>query len=240
MADASAPMAHGRIVPWFLGDRAMEILGYQDWWICEHLLAQRHVVFVVAGWPAIGMGHVYRALMLAHEITSHKVSCVCTRQSELAVERLAEKDYPILRQGEEGEAQFLAGQEENGKILLCDQGQAVISRPEPQPQKLLPCLRRGGLVVLGKGPVQQAAVVVPVVGIVQGHADQQAAAPAGGREILTPGMSLMEVKAADAIPFWLARLLSANGIRQTTFSKYGEAYKSILAESMDERRICNV
>ncbi|MBO4301204.1 MAG: cytidine 5'-phosphate N-acetylneuraminic acid synthetase [Desulfovibrio sp.] len=101
LADASAPLAHGRIVPWFLGDRAMEILGYQDWWICEHLLAQRHVVFVVAGWPAIGMGHVYRALMLAHEITSHKVSFVCTRQSELAVERLAEKDYPILRQGEE-------------------------------------------------------------------------------------------------------------------------------------------
>ena len=101
LADAARPLVHGRVVPWFLGDRALEIQGYQDWWICERLLAQRHVVFVVAGWPAIGMGHVYRALMLAHEITSHKVSFVCTRESELAVERIAERDYPITRQGEE-------------------------------------------------------------------------------------------------------------------------------------------
>ena len=65
-------------------------------------------------------------------------------------------------------------------------------------------------------------------------------APAGGREILLPGMSLMEIKAADAIPFWLARLLGENAIRQTTFSKYGEAYKTILAESREERGICYV
>ena len=32
------------------------------------------------------MGHVYRALMLAHEISNHKITFVCTSQSELAVE----------------------------------------------------------------------------------------------------------------------------------------------------------
>ena len=91
----------GKIVPYFLNDRAIEIQGYQDWWICEHLLQRRHVVFVVAGWPAIGMGHVFRALMLAHEITNHKISFVCTRESELAVESIARKDYKIVRQGDE-------------------------------------------------------------------------------------------------------------------------------------------
>ncbi len=101
LANAQSPLVPGRVVPWFLGDRAIEIQGYQDWWICERLLERRHMVFVVAGWPAIGMGHVFRALMLAHEITSHKVSFVCTRESELAVERIAEKDYPIIRQGDE-------------------------------------------------------------------------------------------------------------------------------------------
>ena len=65
-------------------------------------------------------------------------------------------------------------------------------------------------------------------------------APAGGREILPPGMSLMEVKAADAIPFRLARLLGENGIYQTTFSKYGEAYKTIFAEGREERERCYV
>ena len=55
--------------------------------------------------------------------------------------------------------------------------------------------------------------------------------PAGGREILERGESLMEIKAAQAIPLWLVELLDRNGIRQTSFSKYGEAYKTILAET---------
>ena len=71
-------------VPYFLNDRAMEINSYQDWWLCERLLTQRRVVFVVAGYPAIGMGHVFRSLMLAHEIANHKVFFVCTKESELA------------------------------------------------------------------------------------------------------------------------------------------------------------
>ena len=50
-----------RTVPYFLNDRAMEINSYQDWWLCERLLTQRRVVFVVAGYPAIGMGHVFRS-----------------------------------------------------------------------------------------------------------------------------------------------------------------------------------
>ena len=60
-------------------------------------------------------------------------------------------------------------------------------------------------------------------------------APAGGRPILLPDQSLMEIKAADAIPFWLVELMSRNAIRQTTFSKYGEAYQTILAESMTDK-----
>ena len=90
-----------RVIPYFLDERAIEIQNYQDWWICERLLERRHVVFVVAGYPAIGMGHIFRALMLAHEITSHKITFVCTRESELAVESVARKDYRVVRQGGE-------------------------------------------------------------------------------------------------------------------------------------------
>lgn len=90
-----------KIVPYFLKEQAIEILGYQDWWICERLLRRRHVVYVVAGYPAIGMGHVYRALMLAHEINNHRITFVCTRNSELALESVAARDYPVVRQGTE-------------------------------------------------------------------------------------------------------------------------------------------
>ena len=42
-----------------------------------------------------------------------------------------------------------------------------------------------------------------------------------GQSILRPGQSLMEIKAAHAIPLWLVSALSHAGIRQTSFSKYG-------------------
>ena len=87
-----------RTVPYFLNDRAIEINSYQDWWICEKLLARRKLLFVVAGYPAIGMGHVYRALMLAHEIADHSIQFLCTGESELAVRSIAERDYKTLTQ----------------------------------------------------------------------------------------------------------------------------------------------
>lgn len=92
-AAALAPGATPRVMPYFLNDRAIEINSYQDWWLCEKLLERRHIVFVVAGYPAIGMGHVFRALMLAHEISDHKITFLCTRDSELAVKNIAARDY---------------------------------------------------------------------------------------------------------------------------------------------------
>ena len=53
--------------------------------------------------------------------------------------------------------------------------------------------------------------------------------PAGGQRILPEGESLMEIKAAAALPLWLVSELDTLGIYQSTFSKYGEAYKAILA-----------
>lgn len=53
--------------------------------------------------------------------------------------------------------------------------------------------------------------------------------PAGGRRILPEGESLMEIKAAAALPLWLVSELDTLGIYQSTFSKYGEAYTAILA-----------
>ncbi len=62
----------------------------------------------------------------------------------------------------------------------------------------------------------------------------QLTSPVGGRKLLPRGYSLMEIKAAAAIPLWLVALLSRKSIRQSTFSKYGEAYKIILAEDRRE------
>lgn len=58
---------------------------------------------------------------------------------------------------------------------------------------------------------------------------------AGGEDILAEGMSLMEIKAANAMPLWLVDQLNALKIRQTSFSKYGNAYKSYISEKGEIR-----
>lgn len=47
---------------------------------------------------------------------------------------------------------------------------------------------------------------------------------AWGTALLEPGMVLMELKAQDSIPLWMAHTLSRLGIQKTSFSKYGTAY----------------
>lgn len=48
-----------------------------------------------------------------------------------------------------------------------------------------------------------------------------------GNPILSDGKTLMEIKTVDSIPLWMTRVLSENKIYQTSFSKYGNAYKQI-------------
>ena len=49
-----------------------------------------------------------------------------------------------------------------------------------------------------------------------------------GKRILTDGFTVMELKTPEVIPLWMIRLLSENRIYKTSFSKYGEAYKSMI------------
>ena len=57
-------------------------------------------------------------------------------------------------------------------------------------------------------------------------------APPVGRQLLDPDESLLEIKAADALPLWLVRALDQQNIRQVSFSKYGLAYETGLARSL--------
>lgn len=57
-----------------------------------------------------------------------------------------------------------------------------------------------------------------------------------GHSLLEPGITLMEVKISGAMPLWMSRFLSRNGIRKITYSKYGTYYKEhILTGQFTER-----
>lgn len=62
--------------------------------------AGRHVVFVVAGYSDIGMGHVYRTLMLARELEDCRVSFLLTRESEpFAFDHIAARYSVTMQSG---------------------------------------------------------------------------------------------------------------------------------------------
>ena len=49
-----------------------------------------------------------------------------------------------------------------------------------------------------------------------------------GTLLLAPGEAVLEIKASHAMPLWLAEWLSRQGIRQSSFSKYGYLYQTVL------------
>ncbi|MBO5426110.1 MAG: polyphosphate polymerase domain-containing protein [Lachnospiraceae bacterium] len=51
---------------------------------------------------------------------------------------------------------------------------------------------------------------------------------ASGIPILPNNMILMEIKCSGGIPLWMTNLLSKEKIYKTSFSKYGEAYRTII------------
>jgi spore coat polysaccharide biosynthesis predicted glycosyltransferase SpsG/CMP-N-acetylneuraminic acid synthetase len=76
-----------------LDHNLMEIKSYQDWWVCEKLLQRKRIVFRVIGDEEVGMGHIQRALTLAHEITDHEIIFICEVNSQVAVTKLEDFDY---------------------------------------------------------------------------------------------------------------------------------------------------
>ncbi len=52
-----------------------------------------------------------------------------------------------------------------------------------------------------------------------------------GNLLLAPGWTILEVKVQQAVPLWLASILSEGAIRKGSFSKYGEAYRQQLLKA---------
>ena len=57
-----------------------------------------------------------------------------------------------------------------------------------------------------------------------------------GQSLLSPELSLLEVKASGGIPLWLTEHLSSQKIHKQSFSKYGTAYMELLEQHLSESR----
>ncbi len=53
-----------------------------------------------------------------------------------------------------------------------------------------------------------------------------------GTPLLEEGQTLMEIKTSGGIPLWMSQILTQCHIYKTSFSKYGLAYKNMIAEKI--------
>jgi CMP-N-acetylneuraminic acid synthetase/spore coat polysaccharide biosynthesis predicted glycosyltransferase SpsG len=68
---------------------------FEDWSLCEYILQRKKVLFVVSGYDEIGLGHVYRSLLLAGGILSHHLLFLVDRKSQIALQKIGEQHYEV-------------------------------------------------------------------------------------------------------------------------------------------------
>lgn len=76
--------------------RSFDIDTYADFYLCESMLLRRRLVFVVIGYPEVGLGHVYRTLMLANQLVRFDITFVCLPGSELAAKQISSNNYRVV------------------------------------------------------------------------------------------------------------------------------------------------
>ncbi|MED5073197.1 glycosyltransferase [Anoxybacillus geothermalis] len=74
---------------------SIDIDSPMDWWIAEKILKRKKVVIRVDGYKEIGLGHVYRALTLAHNIMDHELIFLMDKQHELGIDIVKQQNFRV-------------------------------------------------------------------------------------------------------------------------------------------------
>jgi spore coat polysaccharide biosynthesis predicted glycosyltransferase SpsG/CMP-N-acetylneuraminic acid synthetase len=98
---ASGSRIGRRVAPLVLsGEEAVDIDTPEDWALCEWYLGRREILFVVAGYPEIGLGHVRNVMTIADDLVRHRVRFLVTSPSELAEKELRSHHFEVHRQAD--------------------------------------------------------------------------------------------------------------------------------------------
>ena len=78
-------------------DESVDIDTYQDWWIAENFLKKQNIVFIVDGDNEIGLGHIYRGIILADQIIfNHNIFFLINENKKIGIKKIKEYNYPIV------------------------------------------------------------------------------------------------------------------------------------------------
>lgn len=74
---------------------AIDIDTIDDWQMCESILKRKKIIFRCDGDKEIGMGHIYRCMTLAYNLTGHEVMFVLNENRKIGVEKIKETFFPF-------------------------------------------------------------------------------------------------------------------------------------------------
>lgn len=100
-------------------NESIDIDSYHDWWIAERELNKKNILIRAEGYSKIGLGHVYRALLLSQNLNEHNVYLVTSKYSDLAITKFQESNFPFQIINDEKEIIHII-KDKNIDILIND------------------------------------------------------------------------------------------------------------------------
>lgn len=84
-------------------NESIDIDNQQDWVLAEAELNKKKIIFRVDGYKEIGLGHIYRTLQIAYNLTEHEVLFVLSSDSDLGINKIKNSffRYEIINTNEE-------------------------------------------------------------------------------------------------------------------------------------------
>ena len=134
---------------------AIDIDTPQDWWVAEKELNKKNILIRVEGYAEIGLGHIYRGLMLAYNLIDHNIKFVLSAKSDIGLKKIQSSHFAYEVMEEDKElVQLIA--DFDCDILIND----ILDTTE---EYILMCKRTGVRVVnfedLGEGAIVADAVI---------------------------------------------------------------------------------
>jgi len=65
----------------------------QDWWIANKELSKKRILIRTDGYSEIGLGHIYRCLLLAYNLIDHDIKFVLSSKSDTGIKKIHESHF---------------------------------------------------------------------------------------------------------------------------------------------------
>ena len=74
-------------------NESIDIDSPQDWWVAEKELSKKSILIRTDGYAEIGLGHIYRCLLLANNFIEHDVRFVLSSKSDTGLKKIQESHF---------------------------------------------------------------------------------------------------------------------------------------------------